>query len=197
MRVQGYKLAMGAVLKAERRLCGVVVLGRPLSRGLDDGWTLEVLQLAGDGTPDVCSFLYGAAARAGKTRGYPRLVTCTLASETGTPLQVGHRRPRCMAARGRGRARRGRGPQRARARCRRSRASGGSGWNDRAGRVRWRRCGRPRPEGLRKGEGAPTEREATDLRIRRRSSDRACLALLHVWQPAVSRSGRGARRAAG
>lgn len=81
--VQGYKLALAAVLEAERRLCGVVVLGRPLSCGLDDGWTLEVLRLAGDGTADVCSFLYGAAARAGKAAGYLRLVTYTLASETG------------------------------------------------------------------------------------------------------------------
>ena len=51
--VQGYKLALAAVLEAERRLCGVVVLGRPVSRGLDDGWTLEVLRLAGDGTADL------------------------------------------------------------------------------------------------------------------------------------------------
>ena len=86
--VQGYKLALAAVLVAERRLCGVVVLGRPLSRGLDDGWTLEVLRLAGDGTPDVCSFLYGAAARAGKAAGYPRLVTYTLASEAGISLRA-------------------------------------------------------------------------------------------------------------
>ena len=42
------------------------VLGRLVSRGLDDGWTLEVLRLAGDWTADVYSFLYGAAARAGK-----------------------------------------------------------------------------------------------------------------------------------
>ena len=81
--VQGYKLALAAVLRVERRLCGVVVLGRPVSRGLDDGWTLEVLRLAGDGTADVCSFLYGAAARADKAAGYLRLVTYTLSSETG------------------------------------------------------------------------------------------------------------------
>ena len=54
-----------------------------MSRGLDDGWTLEVLRLTGDGTADVCSFLYGAAARAGKAAGYLRLVTYTLSSETG------------------------------------------------------------------------------------------------------------------
>lgn len=91
--VQGYKLALAAVLEAERRLCGVVVLGRPVSRGLDDGWTLEVLRLAGDGTADVCSFLYGAAARAGKAAGYPRLVTYSLASESGTSLRAAGWRP--------------------------------------------------------------------------------------------------------
>ena len=92
-RVQGYKLALAAVLEAERRLCGVVVLGRPVSRGLGDGWTLEVLRLAGDGTSDVCSFLYGAAARAGKAAGYVRLVTYTLASEPGTSLRAAGWKP--------------------------------------------------------------------------------------------------------
>ena len=47
-----------------------------------------MLRLAGDGTADVCSFLYGAAARAGKAAGYLRLVTYTLSSETGISLRA-------------------------------------------------------------------------------------------------------------
>ncbi|MGE0148002.1 MAG: XF1762 family protein [Parvibaculaceae bacterium] len=87
-RVPGYKLALAAVETAGRRLCGVVVLGRPVNRHLDDGWTLEVLRLAGDGTPHLCSFLYGAAARAATAAGYLRLVTYTLAAEPGTSLRA-------------------------------------------------------------------------------------------------------------
>ena len=87
-RVPGYKLALAGVETAGRRLCGVVVLGRPVSRHLDDGWTLEVLRLAGDGTPHLCSFLYGAAARAAAAVGYLQLVTYTLASERGTSLRA-------------------------------------------------------------------------------------------------------------
>lgn len=66
----------------------VAVVGRPVNRHLDDGWTLEVLRLAGDGTPHQCSFLYGAAARATAAAGYLRLVTYTLASEPGTSLRA-------------------------------------------------------------------------------------------------------------
>lgn len=47
-----------------------------------------MLRLAGDGTPHLCSFLYGAAARAGAAAGYLRLVTYTLASEPGTSLRA-------------------------------------------------------------------------------------------------------------
>ena len=87
-RVRGCKLAMAAVETAGRRLCGVAVLGRPVNRHLDDGWTLEVLRLAGDGTPHLCSFLYGAAARAAAAAGYRRLVTYTLAAEPGTSVRA-------------------------------------------------------------------------------------------------------------
>ena len=40
------------------RLCGVAICGRPVSRYLDDGLTLEINRLCTDGTPNACSKLY-------------------------------------------------------------------------------------------------------------------------------------------
>lgn len=66
---------------------GVAMVGRPVARNLDDGWTLEVNRVATDGCPNACSALYGAAWRAAKALGYRRLVTYTLPSESGASLR--------------------------------------------------------------------------------------------------------------
>lgn len=70
------------------RLCGVVMVGRPIGRYLDDGLTLEVNRNCTDGTKNACSMLYGAAQRAAKALGYKRLVTYTLQSENGASLRA-------------------------------------------------------------------------------------------------------------
>lgn len=70
------------------RLCGVVMAGRPISRRLDDGLTLEINRNCTDGTYNACSMLYGAACRAAKALGYKRIVTYTLQSEPGTSLKA-------------------------------------------------------------------------------------------------------------
>ena len=70
------------------RLCGVVMVGRPISRRLDDGLTLEINRNCTDGTYNACSMLYGAACRAAKALGYKRIVTYTLQSEPGTSLKA-------------------------------------------------------------------------------------------------------------
>lgn len=67
---------------------GVVIVGRPMARPWDDGWTLEVNRLATDGAHNACSMLYGAAWRAAKAIGYRRLITYTLASESGSSLRA-------------------------------------------------------------------------------------------------------------
>ena len=67
---------------------GVVIVGRPVARPLDDGYTLEVNRLCTDGTPHVCSMLYGAAWRAAKALGYAKLITYTLKTEPGTSLRA-------------------------------------------------------------------------------------------------------------
>ena len=69
-------------------IVGVVMVGRPISRVMDDSWTLEVNRLATDGTKNCCSMLYGASWRATKALGYRKLITYTLASEPGTSLRA-------------------------------------------------------------------------------------------------------------
>lgn len=67
---------------------GVAIVGRPVSRGNDDGWTAEVLRVATDGCDNACSFLYAACWRAVRAMGYLRLGTYTLTSEPGTSLRA-------------------------------------------------------------------------------------------------------------
>lgn len=69
-------------------LVGVAVCGRPVSRHLDDGLTLEINRLCTDGTRNACSMLYGAACRAGKAMGYRRAITYILKSEDGSSLRA-------------------------------------------------------------------------------------------------------------
>lgn len=69
-------------------LRGVLIAGRPVSRGFDNGMTLEVTRTATDGTPNVNSMLYGAARRACWALGYRRLVTYTQVGESGASLRA-------------------------------------------------------------------------------------------------------------
>lgn len=84
--VVGHKYSIGAIFK--NTLCGVVIVGRPVSRHRDDGATLEVTRLCTDGTRNACSFLYGHAARAAFALGYDRIGTYTLPSEGGASLKA-------------------------------------------------------------------------------------------------------------
>ena len=65
---------------------GVAIIGRPVSRVLDNGWTLEVNRVCTDGAKNACSMLYGAAWRAAKAMGYKKLITYTLPNEGGFSL---------------------------------------------------------------------------------------------------------------
>lgn len=84
--VVGHKFSIGAALG--EKVVGVVIVGRPVARMRDDGMTLEVTRLATDGTRNSCSFLYGAAARAGFALGYKRIGTYILDSESGSSLKA-------------------------------------------------------------------------------------------------------------
>lgn len=67
---------------------GVIVVGRPVARHLDDGLTAEVTRCCTDGTHNAASMLYGAAWRACKAMGYRRLVTYTRTDEGGASLRA-------------------------------------------------------------------------------------------------------------
>ena len=69
-------------------LCGVAICGCPVSRHLDDGQTLEILRCCTDGTHNACSKFYGACCRIGFDMGYDRIITYTLATETGASLRA-------------------------------------------------------------------------------------------------------------
>lgn len=84
-KVQGAKFSIAAAKDGE--IVGVIFVGRPVARHLDDGWTAEVTRCCTDGTRNAASFLYGAAWRASKAMGYKRLVTYTLAEESGASLR--------------------------------------------------------------------------------------------------------------
>lgn len=95
---RGMKFAIG--VEADGQLVGIAMVGRPVARMFDDGWTLEVNRTATDGYPNANPMLYAAAWRAAKALGYRRLVTYTLASESGSSLRaagwrvIGERSPR-------------------------------------------------------------------------------------------------------
>ena len=85
--VQGAKFAIGA--SDGDRLVGVAIVGRPVSRMLDNGTTAEVtrccvLDDAPKGTP---SFLYSRCWKAWSALGGDRLITYTLQSESGASLR--------------------------------------------------------------------------------------------------------------
>lgn len=67
---------------------GIVIVGRPVARHCDDGYTAEVTRLCTDGTPHVASKLYAAAWRAARAMGYRRIITYTLASESGASVRA-------------------------------------------------------------------------------------------------------------
>ena len=77
-----------SVIDESGALRGVAMVGRPVSRHLDDGVTVEVNRCCTDGARNACSMLYGAAWRAARALGYRRLVTYTLDVEGGASLRA-------------------------------------------------------------------------------------------------------------
>ncbi|KWZ53335.1 hypothetical protein WK57_30570 [Burkholderia ubonensis] len=84
--VVGHKFSIAAA--DTEAIHGIAIVGRPVARGNDDGWTLEVNRCCTDGTRNACSMLYGAAWRAAKALGYRRLITYTLPSEGGASMRA-------------------------------------------------------------------------------------------------------------
>ena len=84
--VTGHKFSFGC--ECDGRLVGVAIVGRPVSRYLDNGLTLEVTRLCTTGEKNACSMLYAAAARAAKAIGYRKLITYTLDTEDGASIRA-------------------------------------------------------------------------------------------------------------
>lgn len=84
--VVGHKFSIAA--SDGKKIVGVAIVGRPVSRYLDNGLTLEVNRLCTDGTRNACSFLYSAAWRAARNLGYKKLITYILESENGSSLKA-------------------------------------------------------------------------------------------------------------
>lgn len=108
--VDGGKFAIAASYK-NQGIVGVAIAGRPLSRVLDISFpldfkitkselkqgfspndellTLEVTRCCTipDAPKNTCSFLYGACWKIARAMGYGRLITYTLATESGSSLK--------------------------------------------------------------------------------------------------------------
>lgn len=67
---------------------GVAIVGRPVARHLDNGWTAEVTRVCTDETRNACSILYAASWRAARAMGYRRMVTYTTKAESGASLRA-------------------------------------------------------------------------------------------------------------
>lgn len=90
---QGHKFSIGLYtfnnLFGDEILTGVAVVGRPVARYLDDGLTAEVTRLCvhHEAPLGACSKLYRAAWRVWREMGGERMLTYTLASESGASLR--------------------------------------------------------------------------------------------------------------
>lgn len=78
----------GVAVNDGEKVVGVAIAGRPVSRVLDDGRTVEITRCCTDHTQNVASKLYGALVRAARALGYERVITYTLKSESGVSLRA-------------------------------------------------------------------------------------------------------------
>ena len=85
--VQGHRFSLIAV-DDNGTVHGVAICGRPVARMVNPDEVLEVTRLCTDGTPNACSLLYGAAARAAKAMGFSKIQTYILDVEEGTSLRA-------------------------------------------------------------------------------------------------------------
>ena len=83
---QGWKF--GCAVNDGTKVVGVITIGRPVARHMDDGYTVEVTRCCTDGTKNSCSKLYSASWRAARALGYTKMITYTLDNEPGTSLNA-------------------------------------------------------------------------------------------------------------
>lgn len=83
---QGGLFAIGATDGS--RVVGVAIVGKPVARLANDGYTAEVTRLCVVDASNACSMLYAACWRAARSIGYRRLITYTLPEEGGASLRA-------------------------------------------------------------------------------------------------------------
>jgi L-amino acid N-acyltransferase YncA len=83
-----------------RHVVGVAIIGRPVARGQQDGWTAEVTRVCTiqDAPMGAASKLYSAAKRAAQALGYRRVISYILATEDGTSLRAAGWKPRYLTS---------------------------------------------------------------------------------------------------
>ena len=76
------------ILDDDGNRVGVACAGRPASRMLQDGITVEITRVCTLGHPNACSFAYAALRRAAVALGYERVITYTREDESGTTCRA-------------------------------------------------------------------------------------------------------------
>ena len=82
-----HKFSIGAEYKEE--IIGVAMCGKPIARRLDERYTLEVYRVCIKDPPpkNACSFLYGRCWRIWQSMGGKKILTYTLAEESGSSMK--------------------------------------------------------------------------------------------------------------
>jgi hypothetical protein len=83
-----HKFSIGAMY--ENEIVGVAIVGRPVSRCLDDRLVAEVLRVCIKDPPikNACSFLYGRCWRIWQAMGGEKILTYTLTTESGSSMRA-------------------------------------------------------------------------------------------------------------
>lgn len=85
---RAHKFSIG-LLDDEGNLVGVGISGRPISRMLDNGKTLEVLRVCViEGNKNANSKIYSQIKRIAVLMGYEKVITYTLQSESSSSLKA-------------------------------------------------------------------------------------------------------------
>lgn len=83
-----HKVRFAVAVSEGEEVVGVAIVGDPVARMLDDGYTAEVVRLCTLGQKNACSMLYQAAWRAARALGFRKLITYILNTEPGTSLKA-------------------------------------------------------------------------------------------------------------
>lgn len=85
--MRSHKFSIALLSKSNDDIVGVAVVGRPVSRWLDDGKTAEINRLCVlENKKNICSMIYGRVSKICKLMGYTSVITYTLAKEPGISL---------------------------------------------------------------------------------------------------------------